>query len=186
MPYSQFFWFVLFVLTAGALRSPMHPPDQRDPRFLFPYPAAHSMRLQVLPVLLILTEWAMIGRGAGQGGMWDHRSTRKPPPLQPQAASRSDDSEAVQLKPQAATRDELDSHALSTAEKRRPEELEMEGVGSSSKRRCGASERPQDGRGADGVGLNGHEKSNIGMQEAHLADSAPQLLLPDCENMEDR
>eukprot|EP00291_Cryptomonas_curvata_P011983 CAMPEP_0172200806 /NCGR_PEP_ID=MMETSP1050-20130122/29573_1 /TAXON_ID=233186 /ORGANISM="Cryptomonas curvata, Strain CCAP979/52" /LENGTH=213 /DNA_ID=CAMNT_0012878231 /DNA_START=72 /DNA_END=710 /DNA_ORIENTATION=+ len=44
---------------------PMHPPDQRDPRFLFPYPAAHSMRLQ--------------------GGMWDHRSTRKPPPPEPQA-----------------------------------------------------------------------------------------------------
>jgi hypothetical protein len=168
----------------------MHPPDQRDPRFLFPYPAAHSMRLQVLPVLLILSEQAVMGYGYGdeQGGMWDHRSTRKPPPPQLQAAAKSRESETEEIKPQAATRGELDADALPILEKRRAEGPEAEGGGGSSKRRCGSRERSGDGRGADGAGLNGHEggtreTANDGIL---VAGSVPQLYVPDCENMEDR
>ncbi len=167
----------------------MHPPDQRDPRFLFPYPAAHSMRLQVVPVLLILNEREVTGHGCGdrQGGMWDHRSTRKPPPPQPQAAAHVREGDERQNKPQVATRDKkFDADALPSAEKRRAEGREVEGGGASSKRWCGAA-----GRSEDGAGLNGHEASTKEMRQTASEETlAPgggsQLDGPDSENMEDR
>lgn len=66
----------------------MHPPDQRDARFLFPYPAAHSMRLQV-PCISVTLISAAIQCSVWQGGMWDYRSTRKPPPPQSESGGKT-------------------------------------------------------------------------------------------------
>jgi hypothetical protein len=148
------------------------------------------MRLQVISVLLMFYGRAVMGYGCGdgQGGMWDHRSTRRP--LPPQAA-QAREGEAGERKPKAATRHELDAIALTSAEKRRAEVLEEEGGGGSRKRWCGATERPEDGGGADGAGLNGHEESSHRMREAaneeFVVDGGQsQLDVPDGENMDDR
>ncbi len=142
-----------------------------------------------MSVLLIFNGRAVMGYGCGdgQGGMWDHRSTRRPPP--PQAA-QAREGEAGELKPKAATRDELDAIALTAAGKRRAEVLEEEGGGGSRKRWCGATERPEDG-GANGAGLNGHEESSNRMRETaneeFVVDGGQaQLDVPDGENMDDR
>jgi hypothetical protein len=117
--------------------------------------------------------------------MWDHRSTRKPPAPQPQAALLRE-GEAQQQKPQAAPRDELEADAPPSAEKRRAEGPEVEGGGGSSKRWCGAGARSE-----DGGGLNGHEEITRNMrhmpsEETLVVAGGPQLDGPDSENIEDR
>jgi hypothetical protein len=118
--------------------------------------------------------------------MWDHRSTRKPPPPQAQVAPQASHGETEQLKLQAATRNELDARSIPTAGKRHAQGPETEGVGGSSKRWCGAGERSEEGTGPDDAGLNGHEESSKRLREATNTaalepGSEPQLDVPDSE-----
>ncbi len=109
--------------------------------------------------------------------MWDHRSTRKPPP--PHLASSSD---AHRDKPDPHSRDEVDANSCAIGSKRHAELPETEGVGNDKRHRVDAEQ----GRAAHVAGINGIGVREAADHETGNARVGPQLDVPEREYMEDR